>query len=598
MSNNYRTLGEPAPKEIYGGKAYGLSWLNALGYNVPPALFIPATLTDVQESELFPLMEGYFSSSAAFAVRSSALTEDGMTESFAGHYATFTEIDSLSEILEKITHVKGSNPTQMGVIVQQYIRGAYSGVAFSSDPNSGFLGKGLISFAPGNGEDLVSGRVSGNDVEIHYTGDGYDPTIGEIKAPNLRDHLIDVARIAKQLEVHAGHPVDIEWCVSQDTGELFLLQCRPITSILFPRSECIQVQSSNFDRIPKEVRGNDKISLRLACSNDGIATSKAFVLVLNRPDETTFFQNEDLGIHIPCNPMNDGYSSILIAPQKLEGNVLRAFAGNDLNEVKRNIQSIFNRCFEFYWRGIVILHELLPLDYMGIIKKTEGCYVIELSKGGFIQKGLTGCSRFVLDLQGNVITRDEQTQTDAFEIGSKGVQKVAIHQRVSLPDQVLSLAVKTFENFLADNRRVVEFGLHQHGSAYVPYLIDYQLDEGAMDMETIKKGVISKGKITGRLQLIDLGGDWKKGVETHYHDDRLIVGVPVSNEPIIFVADRPDITLLRMLDHYNAASIGFLFKGGSMLSHLCIVLREKGIPAIFLPEGQSCNEGDFYTIDA
>ncbi|MBK9453595.1 MAG: hypothetical protein IPN95_30250 [Bacteroidetes bacterium] len=39
-----------------------------------------------------------------------------------------------------------SGATEMGVVIQQYIVAAYSGVAFSSDPNTASVESGIISF--------------------------------------------------------------------------------------------------------------------------------------------------------------------------------------------------------------------------------------------------------------------------------------------------------------------------------------------------------------------------------------------------------------------------------------------------------------------
>ncbi|MBK9453596.1 MAG: hypothetical protein IPN95_30255 [Bacteroidetes bacterium] len=81
----YKTLDQNAPRSIYGGKAEGLSWLKSLGYNVPPAIFIPASYGNVGEGDLQPILDSYFPSESMFAVRSSALMEDGAGHCFAGH---------------------------------------------------------------------------------------------------------------------------------------------------------------------------------------------------------------------------------------------------------------------------------------------------------------------------------------------------------------------------------------------------------------------------------------------------------------------------------------------------------------------------------
>jgi len=64
---------------------------------------------------------------------------------------------------------------------------------------------------------------------------------------------------------------------------------------------------------------------------------------------------------------------------------------------------------------------------------------------------------------------------------------------------------------------------------------------------------------------------------------------------VIFLCRRPNIALLPLLEQYEPGRIGFLFEEGSVLCHLAVVLREKGIPAVKLsgplpqwPEGAVC----------
>jgi rifampicin phosphotransferase len=90
---------------------------------------------------------------ASFAVRSSAVGEDGAATSFAGQYTTVLGVRSLPELIAAIDlclhsassprvsayqggGVQGSVPP-MGVIVQRLIRACVSAAAFSLDPATG-----------------------------------------------------------------------------------------------------------------------------------------------------------------------------------------------------------------------------------------------------------------------------------------------------------------------------------------------------------------------------------------------------------------------------------------------------------------------------
>jgi phosphoenolpyruvate synthase/pyruvate phosphate dikinase len=48
--------------------------------------------------------------------------------------------------------------------------------------------------------------------------------------PTLKDNqAVEMARLGVALEERMGHPVDMEWAVY--AGQLYLLQCRPITTL-------------------------------------------------------------------------------------------------------------------------------------------------------------------------------------------------------------------------------------------------------------------------------------------------------------------------------------------------------------------------------
>ena len=50
---------------------------------------------------------------------------------------------------------------------------------------------------------------------------------------------------------------------------------------------------------------------------------------------------------------------------------------------------------------------------------------------------------------------------------------------------------------------------------------------------------------------------------------------------VILVADRPRLSLVKYLPN-EGGNIGFLFESGSRLCHLAVLLRERGIPAMFV----------------
>lgn len=215
------------------------------------------------------------------AVRSSAVSEDSKEASFAGQYESFLGIRGKRNVLQACRDCLASMFTSRGVdyrhrcgmpadtfdfavTVQRMARSdkACSGVLFTLDPESGAREFVLLNASWGLGEPIVQGQVQPDEVllfkpTLRKNGD-FDPVIAsdigakEIKmvyswggtaetevletSPDeqarfciTRDEAIRLARAALQLEDAYGMPLDIEWAKDGLSGELFMVQARPIT---------------------------------------------------------------------------------------------------------------------------------------------------------------------------------------------------------------------------------------------------------------------------------------------------------------------------------------------------------------------------------
>ncbi|MET0261451.1 MAG: PEP/pyruvate-binding domain-containing protein [Rariglobus sp.] len=206
-----------------------------------------------------------------FAVRSSALDEDGAEHSFAGQLDSFLFV-SAERIPEKVEAVWRSgfserilayrkerglagDPQPPAVLVQRMIDAETAGVAFSADPVSGRRGHALVSAVFGLGSALVSGEADADTFTVdrggkvvarsivrkhtaHRAAPGGD---GEgVRSVPLPDNVAEsatlsdaeaaeVAALARATQKHFGRPQDIEW--ARTDGKLWLLQSRPITSL-------------------------------------------------------------------------------------------------------------------------------------------------------------------------------------------------------------------------------------------------------------------------------------------------------------------------------------------------------------------------------
>lgn len=263
---------------IVGGKAASLSRLAALhpvphGFAIPalPAMQIamPETLVPMLGNAYRTLGERCGATEPAVAVRSSAIDEDGADSSFAGQHDTYLNIRGVDAVLDAIMRCARSaaspvalayreqrglsvDDLRIAVLVQELVPADVSAVVFSANPVTGSRDEVMINANWGLGESIVGGTatpdtfvvskhpmgVSWRDVARKdrmtvMTGDGtmevdVPPELQMV--PSLDDEQIRaMTQLALRLEQLLGHPVDVECAIANK--QLFLLQCRPITTL-------------------------------------------------------------------------------------------------------------------------------------------------------------------------------------------------------------------------------------------------------------------------------------------------------------------------------------------------------------------------------
>jgi phosphohistidine swiveling domain-containing protein len=242
-------LSDPeAIRESAGGKGSTLARLAQSGYPVPAGFVIlpAAFVEDELEAEGWAQVKAQIgllrrgASNAAFAVRSSALSEDSAQASFAGEFETVLAVDTDESIREAIHTVRRSRHAErvrayseargfqplhhMAVVVQRMVRADFSGVLFTADPVCGDRSQMIGNYVRGLGEKLVSGQATPFEFSLERPKGRYDGP------PELRRFARRLNRLGKRLETELGNPQDIEWAVAD--GKLYLLQSRPITTLL------------------------------------------------------------------------------------------------------------------------------------------------------------------------------------------------------------------------------------------------------------------------------------------------------------------------------------------------------------------------------
>ena len=227
---------------MVGHKAARLSEIRRWGYPVPKGWVLPPyedpepLIEIIHPSELSP-----------FVVRSTAIGEDSQQASGAGQYETILNVTTKEGLLSAIARVQESyqNPnavqyrqslglkeTAMAVLIQQQVRGVFSGVAFSRDPMTQQGDAVVVEALSGNPNELVAGKVTPEQYRafvVDTENFSFVQLEGEGRVPAVL--IKQVAYLARHLEDrYHGVPQDIEW--SYDGQTLWVLQARPITTLL------------------------------------------------------------------------------------------------------------------------------------------------------------------------------------------------------------------------------------------------------------------------------------------------------------------------------------------------------------------------------
>lgn len=206
------------------------------------------------------------------AVRSSATAEDLPDASFAGQQETFLNIKGANSVIHAVKECIASLFTDraiayrveggfdhmqvaLSVGVQQMVavRSEASGVLFTIDTESGFKNAVVVTSVYGIGENLVQGRVSPDEFTVfkptmaiirHKLGSKKEKMIpiGSNKTKNITvpkedqerfsitdDQVTTLAKWGMEIEKHYGKPMDIEWALDEDDGQMYIVQARAET---------------------------------------------------------------------------------------------------------------------------------------------------------------------------------------------------------------------------------------------------------------------------------------------------------------------------------------------------------------------------------
>jgi hypothetical protein len=264
------SLAKARETALYGSKAVGLGDAARHGLPVPPGVALSGDLVEAVASGDQKAIEKVAKAVAAltppFAVRSSAVDEDGAATSFAGQHLTRLNVHSAADVPGAIREVWWSANSDsaityrqrvgrftrpsVGVVIQSLLNPSAAGVMFTENPVTG-ADERLVEASWGLGEAVVAGLVVPDHFRLDRTGHVLERKVGR-KAVAVRclpnggtyeekvapaqvsqcclddTHLAALSQLALQCEKVYGPRRDIEWAL-QD-GTLYLLQCRAVTT--------------------------------------------------------------------------------------------------------------------------------------------------------------------------------------------------------------------------------------------------------------------------------------------------------------------------------------------------------------------------------
>ncbi|HDZ48305.1 MAG TPA: phosphoenolpyruvate synthase [Halomonas sp.] len=269
------------------------------------------------------------------AVRSSATAEDLPDASFAGQQETFLNIEGFDNIKRAVHEVFASlfndraisyrvhrgyahENVALSAGVQKMVRSetGAAGVMFTLDTESGFKDAVFVTASWGLGETVVQGAVNPDEFYVHKPtlaagrpavlrrnlGSklikmvyGKDASAGKsvdtVDVPHkdrgrfcLNDQqIMDLARQAMTIEQHYQRPMDIEWALDGDDGELYIVQARPETVVS-------QQEGGKLERFQLREKGRTLITGRAI----GQRIGRGAVKVILSPDDMDKIHDGDV----------------------------------------------------------------------------------------------------------------------------------------------------------------------------------------------------------------------------------------------------------------------------------------------------------------
>ncbi|HEX3733459.1 MAG TPA: PEP/pyruvate-binding domain-containing protein, partial [Mycobacteriales bacterium] len=526
-------------------------------------------LTGLLEQHIGPLLKN-----GPVVVRSSSPVEDARATTWSGVFDSWLDLTSLTDVTaairkcwaslftERVMHYSGGIvQTEMAVIIQRQIAAEWSGVLFTKHPTTG---KGaVVEASDGNTTDITSG--SGITVRTSLN-EGLDLPADLTKA---------LALLCPEIEKVTGGPADVEWAWRQD--ELSILQARPIVSSASVAQQGIR-DHTDFEGMKSLTLGSlerdyaralqKRVWFERACRKNDIDVYRTVYLTY------------------PVDSADAAAAQIramLRGAQFLVGNGIskQRVSGMDLAVVLRQLGS-----GNMVGPGLctVQVGEVVPADLIG--------FTTILSDGTVWSEVYEGGSRGVKDGSGEVV-RIAQSPAGQLSVADNS-------QGLTTPfSKELARNVARYAHLLGAELGEARLEWYSVGDRLIAKDVSLEstpISAGPNSLGPAGPSTVSPGTAVGRARWIhDLSTlddqASSQGISVFSHDDS--VGFSArpgdgSGEPLVYFAAYPSTGLIPLID----GAVGFVFARGTLLAHTCIVLRERGVPAVINPDVAHVKDGD------
>jgi pyruvate,water dikinase len=232
------------------------------------------------------------------AIRSSATAEDLPEASFAGQQETYLNVIGRKAVVESVKKCWASLFTAravyyrrknnfetanvgIAVVVQKMVDAEVSGVVFTADP-TGDESRIVIEAAYGLGEVVVGGLLTPDRYivdkgSVKITEKNVAKQVWKITRaakmnrkedvqPKVQEkqklsdkHIVQLAKIGKQIENHYGIPMDIEWALERN--ELYIVQARAITTLGLAKEKREEIKTEGFSVIASGIAASPGVGI-------------------------------------------------------------------------------------------------------------------------------------------------------------------------------------------------------------------------------------------------------------------------------------------------------------------------------------------------